>query len=63
MSKHVLDREHRHEGVRAARYAEVERKNGAEGTHPSSRLLHQRPQSRTEGKRASEIYRAGRGAE
>lgn len=63
MPKHVLDREHRDAGARAMRYAEVERTRGPEGSHPASRLLHQRPQSRTEGKRTSEIYRAGRWAD
>lgn len=63
MTKHVLDRPRKYDGIRTKQYSQVERRSGAEGPHPAIKALHQRPQSRTEGVRAAAIYRAEREAE
>lgn len=63
MSKHLADHQVTTDGSRARRFAEVERRSGAEGSHPAAQAVHRRPADRTAGKRTEEFVRIERGGE
>lgn len=63
MSKHLADRNDGASQERAERFAEIERQNGPEGSHPASQALHQRPRERSDGARTKEYVRIERGHE
>jgi hypothetical protein len=63
MTKHVADRQKGESAHRLERYAEIERQNGAEGSHPAAQALHRRPKDRSDGARVEHFTRIERGHE
>ena len=63
MSRHVADRRAPSDGGRARHFAEVERSQGDEGSHPAAKAAHERPQTRSDGTRLKEYTRIERGQE
>jgi hypothetical protein len=61
MSRHIADKRKPDEGGRLKNYLAVERGTGAEGSHPATRLVHERPASRSETTRLREFARIERG--
>lgn len=61
MSRHVADRRTSDEGGRLKNYVRVERDSGGEGSHPSSRAVHERPAERSDSARLREFARIERG--
>ena len=64
MSRHPVDHQNPSEGDRAKAFAEIERQQGAEGSHPAAKALHRRPAERAEAdKRVEEYTRIEKGRE
>jgi hypothetical protein len=63
MSRHPLDRQEAASPSRAGRFAEIERKSGAEGSHEAAKAAHRQPKARKEGSRLKEFARVERGDE
>lgn len=61
MSRHVADRRKPDQGGRLKNYLDVERSTGEEGSHPSTRMLHERPSGRSAATRLREFARIERG--
>lgn len=63
MSRHPLDHQAPSDGGRVKHFAKVERDQGAEGSHPASKTLSQRPAERDgRNRRAEEFTRIEREA-
>jgi hypothetical protein len=63
MSRHPVDHHAGESRERAGRFADIDRKSSAEGSHPATRDLHRRPQTRSEGARLKAFARVERGDE
>ena len=63
MSRHPLDHQDGASPSRPERFAEIERKRAAEGSHPATKAVLKRPKARTEGTRLKEFSRVERGDE
>lgn len=63
MSRHIADRIKPDDGGRLKNYVKVEKVMGAEGSHPATRALHERPAGRSETARLREYARIERGRE
>jgi hypothetical protein len=61
MSRHVADRRKPDQGGRLKNYLAVERSAGEEGSHPATRVLHERPADRSATARLREFARIERG--
>jgi hypothetical protein len=61
MSRHPLDRQDGASPSRPERFAEIERKQAAEGSHPATKSVLKRPKDRAEGTRLKEYARVERG--
>lgn len=62
MSRHPIDKREPTDGGRVKNFAEVERRQGEEGSHPATAVLHRRPKDAPEtNRRAAEFARIDRG--
>ncbi|MFZ5708770.1 MAG: hypothetical protein ACOY4T_03660 [Pseudomonadota bacterium] len=61
MSRHVADKRAPATGARVRRFAEIERRQGDEGSHPAARALHSRPATRDGAARMIRFVRVDRG--
>ncbi len=61
MSRPAADHRASSEGNRLRRFVEFERVHGAEGSHPSTRALHERSKKRDDGTKVREFARIERG--
>ena len=57
MSKHIADHRVPSDGGRARNFVAVERKSGAEGSHPASREVTRRAKDRNDARRMQEYLR------
>jgi hypothetical protein len=60
MSKHLADHRSPSDGGRAKNFVAVERKSGAEGSHPASQEVTRRAKDRNDGRRMQEFLRIDR---
>ncbi|MFN0115369.1 MAG: hypothetical protein ACKVPY_11900 [Paracoccaceae bacterium] len=63
MTRHIADRQAAGGAGSLARFAEVERREGAEGAHPAVKAVQVRPATREGGRRVAEFVRIERGRE
>ncbi|KAB2886979.1 MAG: hypothetical protein F9K34_00055 [Albidovulum sp.] len=61
MSRPAADRRTSSEGSRLKRFIEIEKAQGAEGSHPAARALHERAAERDDGTKVREYARIERG--
>lgn len=61
MSRPAADRRASSGGSRLRRFIEIEKTQGAEGSHPAARALHERPAERDDGAKVREYARIERG--
>ena len=63
MSRHLADRREPSDGGRTKHYAEVERSHGGAGSHPATKAVHERAQTRSDAARLRAFTRIERGLE
>lgn len=61
MTRHIADRKSGRSTTLARRFAEVERAQGAEGSHPATKAVVSRPRTAASGRRIVEFARIARG--
>lgn len=61
MTRHVADHERSNDGSRLSRYIAISRQDVDEGSHPASKALHARQQTRLAGLKTREFVEIERG--
>jgi hypothetical protein len=61
MARHIVDHRSAPEGGRLKNFIEVEKAQGAEGSHPATKAVHERPAERDDAAKLREYSRIERG--